>query len=196
MFLYQNRFLVFISFGEFSFAIHNSESIFWLGVCWRSYRVWMFFIWCFVNCRLCIYMFILCAATSRKAGSNQVTTTQTRMARSISVKDMIVVMEREPQMSKSTLLYRLHERIQSDTAIASSNWKKEKQRDPIHQSVWRALMALSPHYREAWNCKICKSLDRYESSSITKLRAYDIGHIICQGNPFCWRVCIQAWTGS
>ncbi|XP_050138498.1 transcription initiation factor TFIID subunit 4b-like isoform X6 [Malus sylvestris] len=64
---------------------------------------------------------VAAAATSRKAGSNQVTTTQTRMARSISVKDMIVVLEREPQMSKSTLLYRLHERIQSDTAIASSN---------------------------------------------------------------------------
>ncbi|XP_048425045.1 transcription initiation factor TFIID subunit 4b-like isoform X2 [Pyrus x bretschneideri] len=64
---------------------------------------------------------VAAAATSRKAGSNQVTTTHTRMARSISVKDMIVVLEREPQMSKSTLLYRLHERIQSDTAIASSN---------------------------------------------------------------------------
>ncbi|KAB2615141.1 transcription initiation factor TFIID subunit 4b-like [Pyrus ussuriensis x Pyrus communis] len=64
---------------------------------------------------------VAAAATSRKAGSNQVTTTHTRMVRSISVKDMIVVLEREPQMSKSTLLYRLHERIQSDTANASSN---------------------------------------------------------------------------
>jgi len=39
---------------------------------------------------------------------------QTRVARSISVKDVIAVLEREPQMSKSPLIHRLYEKIHSE----------------------------------------------------------------------------------
>ncbi|KAL6276529.1 hypothetical protein ACE6H2_020130 [Prunus campanulata] len=53
------------------------------------------------------------AGPIRKSGRNQIIMPQTRMARTISVKDMIAALEREPQMSKSMLIYRLHERIQS-----------------------------------------------------------------------------------
>ncbi|KAL3022988.1 hypothetical protein AAZX31_04G043700 [Glycine max] len=52
----------------------------------------------------------------RKFGRSHATTPQTSIARSISVKDVIAVLEREPQMSKSSLLYRLYERIHSDTS--------------------------------------------------------------------------------
>ncbi|KAL8030070.1 hypothetical protein ABFS82_14G260600 [Erythranthe guttata] len=48
----------------------------------------------------------------RKVGRNQVVVP--RVARSISVKDVITVLEREPQMSKSTLLYRLHNKVSPD----------------------------------------------------------------------------------
>ncbi|VVA23208.1 PREDICTED: mRNAion initiation factor [Prunus dulcis] len=58
---------------------------------------------------------VAAAGTFRKCGRNQVITPQTRVARSISVKDVIAVLEREPQMSRSTMIYRLFERIQSDT---------------------------------------------------------------------------------
>ncbi|XP_071924991.1 transcription initiation factor TFIID subunit 4b-like isoform X2 [Coffea arabica] len=51
---------------------------------------------------------------ARKVGRNQVVVTQPKVARTISVKDVIAVLEREPQMSKSTLMYRLYERIRSD----------------------------------------------------------------------------------
>ncbi|KAF5456131.1 hypothetical protein F2P56_025641 [Juglans regia] len=50
----------------------------------------------------------------RKSGRNQAIATQTRVARSISVKDVIAVLEREPQMSRSNLIYRLYEKIRSD----------------------------------------------------------------------------------
>ncbi|XP_057973427.1 transcription initiation factor TFIID subunit 4b isoform X2 [Malania oleifera] len=52
----------------------------------------------------------------RKLGRNQPGTTQTRVARSISVKDVIAALEREPQMSKSTLMYRLYEKAHADAA--------------------------------------------------------------------------------
>ncbi|KAJ7969291.1 transcription initiation factor TFIID subunit 4b-like [Quillaja saponaria] len=52
------------------------------------------------------------AGTARKFGRNQ-GVPQTRVARSISVKDVIAVLEREPQMSKSSLIYRLYERLHS-----------------------------------------------------------------------------------
>jgi hypothetical protein len=68
--------------------------------------------WCFVNC---IFLFFR-AGTVKKFGKNQVIVPQTRVARSISVKDVISVLEREPQMSKSPLIYRLYERNQSDSA--------------------------------------------------------------------------------
>ncbi|XP_065865918.1 transcription initiation factor TFIID subunit 4-like isoform X2 [Euphorbia lathyris] len=51
----------------------------------------------------------------RKFGRNQASVPHIRVARSISVKDVITALEREPQMSKSTLIYRLYERIRSDT---------------------------------------------------------------------------------
>ncbi|KAM3305001.1 transcription initiation factor TFIID subunit 4b isoform X2 [Capsicum chacoense] len=55
----------------------------------------------------------------RRAGRNQVVT-QTRIARSITVKDVIAVLEREPQMSKSTLVYRLYEKARSNASSAES----------------------------------------------------------------------------
>ncbi|WRX30961.1 Transcription initiation factor TFIID component TAF4 [Theobroma cacao] len=58
----------------------------------------------------------LASGASRKFGRNQVITPQTRVARTISVKDVIAVLEREPQMSKSTLIYRLYEKIRSEAA--------------------------------------------------------------------------------
>ena len=39
----------------------------------------------------------------------------TRVASSISVKDVISVLEREPQMLKSSLIYRLYDKIRTDT---------------------------------------------------------------------------------
>ncbi|XP_020211463.1 transcription initiation factor TFIID subunit 4b isoform X2 [Cajanus cajan] len=53
---------------------------------------------------------------AKKLGRNHSTTPQTSVARSISIKDVIAVLEREPQMSKSSLIYRLYERIHSDTS--------------------------------------------------------------------------------
>ena len=41
---------------------------------------------------------------------------QTRVARNITVKDVISVLEREPQMLKSTLIYRLYEKMRSGAA--------------------------------------------------------------------------------
>ncbi|TYK31146.1 transcription initiation factor TFIID subunit 4b [Cucumis melo var. makuwa] len=49
--------------------------------------------------------------TSRKFGRNQTNATQTKVARSISVKDVIAVLQREPQMSRSTTIYRLFNRV-------------------------------------------------------------------------------------
>lgn len=54
--------------------------------------------------------------TVRKLGRNQLNMPQTRVARNISIKDVIAVLEREPQMSKSTMIYRLYEKLQADTA--------------------------------------------------------------------------------
>ncbi|XP_057802224.1 transcription initiation factor TFIID subunit 4b-like isoform X2 [Salvia miltiorrhiza] len=51
-------------------------------------------------------------ASIRKVGRNQVVVP--RVARSISVKDVIALLEREPQMSKSTLLYRLYHKVSTD----------------------------------------------------------------------------------
>ncbi|KAJ4955104.1 hypothetical protein NE237_011887 [Protea cynaroides] len=52
----------------------------------------------------------------RKFGRNSVAMPQSRVERTISIKDVIAVLEREPQMSKSTLIYRLYEKIRSDAA--------------------------------------------------------------------------------
>ncbi|KAL5563565.1 hypothetical protein UlMin_033312 [Ulmus minor] len=53
---------------------------------------------------------------TRKTGRNQNLAPQTRVARSISVKDVIAVLEKEPQMSRSTLIYRLYEKIRSEAS--------------------------------------------------------------------------------
>lgn len=68
------------------------------------------FVFCFFT-----LVFLLTGAV-RKFGRNQVIVPQVRVARTISVKDVIAVLEREPQMSKSTLIYQLYERTRSDTA--------------------------------------------------------------------------------
>lgn len=44
---------------------------------------------------------------------------QTGVARTISVKDVIAVLEREPQMSKSSLIYRLYEKIKPGSDAAT-----------------------------------------------------------------------------
>ncbi|XP_022717986.1 transcription initiation factor TFIID subunit 4b-like isoform X2 [Durio zibethinus] len=56
----------------------------------------------------------LASGASRKFGRNQGVTPHTKVARTISVKDVIAVLEREPQMSKSTLIYRLYEKTRSE----------------------------------------------------------------------------------
>ncbi|KAL3634144.1 hypothetical protein CASFOL_021198 [Castilleja foliolosa] len=48
----------------------------------------------------------------RKVGRNQVVVP--RVARSISFKDVIAILEKEPQMSKSVLLYRLYNKVRAD----------------------------------------------------------------------------------
>uniref|UniRef100_A0A6M2F2T7 RST domain-containing protein n=1 Tax=Populus davidiana TaxID=266767 RepID=A0A6M2F2T7_9ROSI len=52
----------------------------------------------------------------RKFGRNQAIVPQTKVVRTITVKDVMAVLEREPQMSRSTLIYQLYERIRSDAA--------------------------------------------------------------------------------
>ncbi|MBA0607053.1 hypothetical protein Godav_019420 [Gossypium davidsonii] len=63
-----------------------------------------------------LFALFLSIGSSRKSGRNQGVSTHTRVARSISVKDVIAVLEREPQMSKSTLIYRLYEKTRSEAA--------------------------------------------------------------------------------
>ncbi|CAA7041623.1 unnamed protein product [Microthlaspi erraticum] len=46
-------------------------------------------------------------AGGRRLGKNQGSSLQPKVVRTISVKDVVAVLEREPQMSKSTLMYRL-----------------------------------------------------------------------------------------
>ncbi|XP_048133439.1 transcription initiation factor TFIID subunit 4b-like isoform X2 [Rhodamnia argentea] len=50
----------------------------------------------------------------RKSGRNQAFASQPKVARTISVKDVIAVLEREPQMSKSSLIYRLYDKVRSE----------------------------------------------------------------------------------
>ncbi|XP_011017133.1 PREDICTED: transcription initiation factor TFIID subunit 4b [Populus euphratica] len=52
----------------------------------------------------------------RKFGRNQAIAPQTKVVRTITVKDVMAVLEREPQMSRSTLIYQLYERIRSEAA--------------------------------------------------------------------------------
>uniref|UniRef100_A0A6N2MMT9 RST domain-containing protein n=2 Tax=Salix viminalis TaxID=40686 RepID=A0A6N2MMT9_SALVM len=50
----------------------------------------------------------------RKGGRNHAIVPQTKVIRTISVKDVMSVLEGEPQMSRSTLIYQLYERTRSD----------------------------------------------------------------------------------
>ncbi|XP_038990387.1 transcription initiation factor TFIID subunit 4b-like [Phoenix dactylifera] len=52
----------------------------------------------------------------RKLGRSPVAVSHPKVARNISIKDVIAVLEREPQMSKSALIYRLYERLSGDSA--------------------------------------------------------------------------------
>lgn len=55
------------------------------------------------------------AASVRKVVRNQIAMPQ--VSRSISVKDVIAILEREPQMSKSSLIYRLYEKIGAGAVV-------------------------------------------------------------------------------
>ncbi|KAJ6810680.1 transcription initiation factor TFIID subunit 4b-like isoform X1 [Iris pallida] len=59
------------------------------------------------------------ARGSRKFGRSPAGMSQPppKVARSISTKDVIAVLEREPQMSKSTLIYRMYEKLAGDSAV-------------------------------------------------------------------------------
>lgn len=55
---------------------------------------------------------------NRKFGRSPAAMSQPpRVARSISTKDVIAVLEREPQMSRSTLIYRLYEKVAGDSTV-------------------------------------------------------------------------------
>lgn len=54
------------------------------------------------------------SGANRKLGRNQAFASQPKVARTISVKDVIAVLEREPQMSKSSLIYRLYDKVGSE----------------------------------------------------------------------------------
>lgn len=60
-------------------------------------------------------MFIFFPGAMRKPSKTQAMS-QTRVLRSISVKDVIAALEREPQTSKSSLIHRLYEKKHKDVA--------------------------------------------------------------------------------
>lgn len=64
--------------------------------------------------RVLILTHVLSIGSSRKLARNQVVVPQTKATPSISIKDVIAVLEREPQMSKSTVMYRLYEKMRGD----------------------------------------------------------------------------------
>lgn len=55
------------------------------------------------------------AGAIRKFGRTQVSMSQMGVPRNVSIKDVIAVLEREPQTSKSTLIYRLYDKVRSDS---------------------------------------------------------------------------------
>lgn len=60
--------------------------------------------------------FLCSTGAIRKLGRNQAIASQPKVARTISVKDVIAVLEREPQMAKSSLIYRLYNKVRSETS--------------------------------------------------------------------------------
>ncbi|URD99219.1 transcription initiation factor [Musa troglodytarum] len=53
---------------------------------------------------------------TRRFGRKNVLESHPKVARNVSLKDVIAVLEREPQMSKSSLIYRLYERLSSNSS--------------------------------------------------------------------------------
>ncbi|KAJ8485420.1 hypothetical protein OPV22_017905 [Ensete ventricosum] len=53
---------------------------------------------------------------TRRFGRKNALESHPKVARNVSLKDVIAVLEREPQMSKSSLIYRLYERLSSNTS--------------------------------------------------------------------------------
>ncbi|KAF9621235.1 hypothetical protein IFM89_016729 [Coptis chinensis] len=58
------------------------------------------------------------SGTTRKFGKNAVIIPHSKVVRNISIKDVIAVLEREPQMSRSTLVYRLYEKMRANAPTA------------------------------------------------------------------------------
>lgn len=69
-----------------------------------------------LHCPCFLTSLFFCTGGVRKFGRNNPSLSQIRVARNISVKDVISVLEREPQMLKSALIYRLYDKIRTDTA--------------------------------------------------------------------------------
>ncbi|RWW64973.1 hypothetical protein BHE74_00027751 [Ensete ventricosum] len=51
----------------------------------------------------------------RRFGRNSAQASHPKVARNISVRDVVAALETEPQMSKSSLIYRLYERLSGDS---------------------------------------------------------------------------------
>ena len=56
------------------------------------------------------------AGVVRQGGRSQVPEPTPRAVPRISVKDVIAVLEKEPQMAKSTIIYRLYDKMHTDPA--------------------------------------------------------------------------------
>ena len=67
------------------------------------------------------YLIYLLGGMGRPGEGGPLGSQNPKVARSISMKDVISVLEREPQMSKSTLLYQLYNRIPADSSPAADN---------------------------------------------------------------------------
>lgn len=67
----------------------------------------------------CLFLCLLVIGTKSRVGENQSARPQSKVVRSVSIKDLLATLEREPQMAKSALTQRLRERIHSD---GTANW--------------------------------------------------------------------------
>ncbi|THU71616.1 hypothetical protein C4D60_Mb04t03340 [Musa balbisiana] len=56
------------------------------------------------------------SGSTRRFGRKNALESHPKVARNVSLKDVIAVLEREPQMSKSSLIYRLYERLSSNSS--------------------------------------------------------------------------------
>lgn len=64
--------------------------------------------------RVLILSLVFSAGLSRKFARNQGMVPHSKVNSSISIKDVIAALEREPQMSKTTLIYRLYEKARAN----------------------------------------------------------------------------------